>query len=112
MTLNYAPQAVITLDLANVSGILKYVLKNISDQQYRSAIVFYTMAWSPVNRLVNTNQGIWNNHTDKHNKNRLKSAKLWGLWLRKRYFNREQNIKAHLLAHNHNSKTLTTIFSQ
>lgn len=69
LTLNHAPQPGITLDLANVSGILEYVLKNISDQQYRSAIVFNMMAWSPVNRLVNTNQGIWNNHTNKHIKN-------------------------------------------
>ncbi|XDV33496.1 hypothetical protein PO909_003892 [Leuciscus waleckii] len=72
VTLNYSPRPGLSLELANHSGIVDYILNNITEQQYRSAIVLYCMGWSSVLRVTHTNQGIWKNHSDASNKGTLR----------------------------------------
>lgn len=68
MTLSYAPQPGLSLELVNHLGIVDYILKNITERQYRSAIVLYCMGWSGVLRVTHINQGIWKIHSDGINK--------------------------------------------
>lgn len=72
LTLSYAPRPGLSLELANASGIMDYILNNITDQQYRSAIVLYCMQIDPALRVTHTNQGIWSNHSDAINKGTLR----------------------------------------
>ncbi|XP_039513043.1 uncharacterized protein LOC120468593 [Pimephales promelas] len=82
LTLDYAPRPGLSIELANYSGIMDYILSNVTNQQYRSALTLYCMGWDGVHRSTHTNQGIWANHSDAVNKGTLRWIGLSNLMYR------------------------------